>query len=87
MDATPHLLHSCLPRVFFGELDLLAPHLLDEAVVPARLDNPVELGAVIRYETDAFDAEAIDHPSGAALEEAVVHRHLGAVLETVPATL
>src|SRR5712691_8211957 len=81
MDVPPRLLHSRLPRVFFGELDLLAPHLLDEAVVPARLDDPVELSAVIRHETDAFDAEVVDHPPVAALEEAVVHRHLGAVLD------
>ena len=61
--------------------------LFDAAVVPARLDDPVELGAVVRHETDSFDADVIDHPSLAALEETVVHRHLGAVLETVPATL
>src|SRR5207247_3692572 len=74
------LLRSRLPGVFFGELRLFAPHLLDEAGVPARLDDPVELGPVIRHETDPFDADVVDHPSVAANDEAVVRRHLGAVL-------
>src|SRR5437879_5267139 len=80
MNVTYRLLHSRLPGVFFGELRVFAPHLLDEAVVPARLDDPVELGAVIRRETDPFDLDVVDHPSVAANEEAVVRRHLDAVL-------
>src|SRR6266568_4271568 len=74
------LLYFRLPRVFLGELRLLALHRLDETIVAVRLDDLIELRPVIRHETDALDVDVVNHPPVAMPEEPVGDRYLGAVL-------
>jgi hypothetical protein len=62
------------------KLGLLALHAIDQSVVAARLDDLVELGAVVRHEADALDVDVVDHPVLAPPEEPVVDGHLCAVL-------
>src|SRR5262249_1886648 len=73
-------LRFLLLRVVFGKLSQLGLHLLDEALVPARPNDLVELGAVVGHEADTLDVDVVDHPTVTVPEEMVVHGHLCAVL-------
>src|SRR5262249_41675970 len=73
-------LRFLLLRVVFGKLSQLGLHLLDEALVPARPNDLVELGAVVGHQADTLDVDVVDHPAVTAPEEMVVHGHLRAVL-------
>src|SRR4029077_12916317 len=55
----------------------LGLELVDERPIGRRLDDSVELCAVVRHETHALDPDIIRHPSVAPAKHPVIHRNLG----------
>src|SRR5262249_18732835 len=63
-----------------GDLVLLGLHALHEVGVGRRLDDLVELRAIVGDEAHALDADVVDEPALAPPEETVLDGDLGAVL-------
>src|SRR5687767_13922991 len=69
------------PRARRGaELFLARLHLLHEVLERRRLDDLVELRAIVRDEADSLDHDVVDQPPLALLEHPVLDRDLAARL-------
>src|SRR5205809_2110859 len=75
---------SRLLRGGLDELVLLDLHLLDQLGVGRRLDDLVELGAVVRDQAHALDDHVVHEPAVGLLEHPVIDGHLGAALRDDP---